>query len=389
MSSSIPPPGKNALRENNGLANGAAAKRGPPGLVGDKPAKRLRTVKHPPHGRTFEIQDVSVNARIVYMASEEIIKYKRKNSHAYPACRTLEYPIEVNELRNGLRRTAAEISLACDELREVGLMVEMDKLKDFYHVVPLIEWWEQQKHKAASLQIAAALSKAPDEFQLVARAAVTRLGESGLPAGPEGHDERNVGHELFSDTLIGLDCMDSDDSEAEEDEKEMDNIVTCVKHLRSHWQTPEEEKAARSARHERRIQRDPFVVDRVRKLIRPYGRRQLAPNPLPSVSEPAKRVYGALQGFVKRYHPLQEVSEVTVAHVLKISRARVHQCYLELGKSGLIVNRYPSDTKTCLPVPLDMWREQRRLEDERHRREWQAARGARDVLSLGDSSDAE
>ncbi|KAK4903275.1 hypothetical protein LTR27_000203 [Elasticomyces elasticus] len=292
---------------------------------------------------------------------------QRKNPNAYPACRTLEYPIEANELQEGLRRTAAEITLACDELSEVGLMVEMNALKNFYHTVPLLEWWEQQRHKDASLQIAAALSKAPDESQLLARAAVTRLGESGLPAGPEGDDERNVGHELFSDTLIGLDRMDSDDSEAEEHEKEMDNIVTCVKHLRSHWQTPEEEKAARSARYERRIQGDPLVVDRVRKLIRPYGRRQLAPNPLPGVSEPAKRVYGALQGFVKRYPHLQEVSEITVAHVLKISRVRVHQCYLELG----------------------LWWEQRRLEDERHRREWQAARGARDVLSLGDSSDAE
>ncbi|KAK5724236.1 hypothetical protein LTR17_013522 [Elasticomyces elasticus] len=367
MSSTIHSPGRNALRENNGLANSATAKRGPTGLVGDKPAKRPRMVKHPLHGSTLEIQDVSVNARIVYMASKEIIKYKRKNPIAYPACRTLEYPIEANELRNGLRRTAAEISLACDELSEVGLMVEMDKLKDFYHVVPVIEWWEQQEHKAASLQIAAALSKGPDESQLLARAAVTRLGESGLPAGPESHDERNVGHELFGDTLIGLDRMDSDDSEAEEHEKEMDNIVTCVKHLRSHWQTPEEEKAARSTRNRRRVQRDPLAVDRVKKLIRPYGRRQLAPNPLPSVSEQAKRVYGALQGFVKRHPRLQEVSEVTLAHVLKISRARVHQCYLE----------------------LDMWREQRRLEDERHRREWQAARGARDVLSLGDSSDAE
>ncbi|KAK5709872.1 hypothetical protein LTR17_019376 [Elasticomyces elasticus] len=109
-----------------------------------------------------------------------------------------------------------------------------------------------------------------------------------------------------------------------------------------------------------------LAVDRVKEWFeRNYCRDicKLSSNPLPGVSKRSKKVYEQLRSLMQTYPCLEKVEECAVAHLLREPVSKVHACFLELFKTGLIQTNRTS--KSCLPVPLDMWRQRRQLEQQK------------------------
>ncbi|KAK4955158.1 hypothetical protein LTR10_007352 [Elasticomyces elasticus] len=328
-------PERDRSSETHHVANGAASKRSMASPTELKATKRPRTDSEPRELRAIDIHDIN-----------------------YPST-------SIAELVRFIWRPRNEIRRACAELCEVELLKENVPT---YISVSFSAWGAQQDQRVADIQTFASLSKAPDEHQRRILANVTALGEQGLLAGPDDFDSCHVYDEtsLYFDMSGALDYyyLDDDDDKG----KKLDLIARVARE----WQDCKNssvvgiEAIANEPVSHRSGRPRLLAVERVKEWFdRNYccDICKLSSNPLSGVSKRSRKVYEQLRSLVQTYPCLERVEECAVAHLLREPVNKVHACFLELFKTGLIQTNRTS--KSCLPVPLDVWRQRRRLEQQK------------------------
>ncbi|KAK3652166.1 hypothetical protein LTR56_005297 [Elasticomyces elasticus] len=355
--------GRDRFSETHHVADGAASKRSMASPAELEATKRPRTDSEPQELRAIDIHDISKNARIVYIVATTAPK-GRKSIHSYLE----DYPsTNIAELVRAIGRPRNEIQRVCVELCEIGLLKETVH-DGTYIPVSFSAWGAQQDQRTADIQTVASLSKAPDEHQRRILANVTALGEQGLPAGPDDFDSCHVYDEtsLYFDMSGALDYyyLDDDDDKG----KKFDPIARVARE----WQdcTNSSVVGIEGMANEPVSHRSGgprlLAVERVKEWFdRNYCRDicKLSSNPLSGVGKRSRKVYEQLRSLVQTYPFLERVEECAVAHTIREPVSKVHACFLELFKTGLIQTNRTS--KSCLPVPLDLWRQRRRIEQQK------------------------